>query len=43
MRAIMLFGLSLQKNSRLEYSEAASYDFIPEPAMKKINDNDNKE
>ncbi|MEG6585325.1 CBO0543 family protein [Dendrosporobacter sp. 1207_IL3150] len=38
MRTIILLGLNLQRNSRLQYSESISYELIPQPAMKPVQE-----
>ncbi|MPM60647.1 hypothetical protein SDC9_107499 [bioreactor metagenome] len=46
MRAIMLFGLNLQRSSRLETIENTTLEIIPQPAMKPLDreqNNNNKD
>ena len=40
MRAIMLFGLTLQWNARLKYSGQISSELVPQPAMKPLEKDD---
>lgn len=46
MRAIMLIGLNVQRTARLEYPESTTFEPIPQPAMKPLNEskdnNDNE-
>lgn len=37
MRAIMLFGLEVQKNSRPQHSDIKAFESIPQPAMKPLD------